>query len=145
MAESSDESIDEYQANIEKKLADPYLLETVRLLNEGCENAKKWKKNKKKEDIPYGVHIRTWDITDVDYNYTACTNYCMHLDAWDVCPDEDVICDSCETILKERISKLPFNVYNNSKIKMINDFISLQKQMSQVLERLSKLEELVKK
>lgn len=143
-SESDDDPSLEYEKSIHAKEADPYLVETVRLLNEGCINANRWK-NTKKEDRVYGVHIKEWNITHIDYDFKECTKYCMFIESWDVFLEESRLCDSCAKILKERIGKLPFNIYNKSQSALINDFISLQKQMDQVLERLTKLEETGKK
>ena len=55
---------------------------------------------------------------------------------WDVCPGEYRLCDSCHTIIKNRIHK-PFT---KSKSELIYDSILLQEQMNNVLERLAKLE-----
>jgi len=123
-----------YQRNFERKEKDEYLLETVKLLNEGCQNAKKYAT--KEEQNKYGVRYYEWDITDIDYEYEECRRYCLYTEAWDVCPSEYTICNSCHKIIENRIKKS----FTKSKSELIYDIILLKKQMENVLERLTKLE-----
>ena len=95
----------EYLKNLARKEKDMYLLETVKLLNEGCTNAVKYADPKKlrQEDS----ELYRWYIDDIDYDFAECRKYCLFREAWDVCSAEYVSCDSCKKILVQRI-KHPF-------------------------------------
>jgi hypothetical protein len=76
----SDDNNEDYlylnQRNLERKEKDEYLLETVKLLNEGCQNAKKYAT--KEERNKYGVRYYKWNIKYIDYEYTECRQYCLY-------------------------------------------------------------------
>jgi len=136
MSYSDDEQkTPEYLKNLARKEKDMYLLETVKLLNDGCANAVKYADPKKQSHDD--VELYRWNIHDIDYDFAECRKYCLFTEAWDVCPDEYVSCDSCYKIFLQRI-KLPFK---KSKSELIFEMILLQEKMTNVLERLSKLEE----
>ena len=124
---------DEYVKQRARKEKDMYLLETVKLLNEGCINALKYTDfNKQRKD---NVELYTWDIDNIDYDVEECRTYCIIVDRW--CPPyERNLCSVCKKILRQRI-ELPFT---KSKSEVIYDMILLQQKMKNVLERLSKLE-----
>ena len=134
MSYSDEETNSEYLKINLKKEKDLYLLETVKLLNEGCINAVKFADPTKQEE--YCTHFYSWNITDIDYDFQECRKYCLISDAWDICPMDFWLCDSCEKILKQRIQE-PFT---KSKSELIYDMILLQEKMNYILERLDKLE-----
>ena len=125
---------DEYVKQRARKEKDRYLLETVKLLNDGCTNAVKYTDPEKlcNDD----AELYRWDIDDIDYDFAECRKYCLFTEAWDVCPDDYWLCDACKKILEQRI-KLPFK---KSKSELIYEMILLQEKMTNVLERLAKLE-----
>ena len=124
----------DYQKHRARKEKDLYLLETVKLLNDGCANAVKYADPKTR--VSEEVKLYNWDIDDIDYDFEECRNYCLYEWPWDVCPGEYRLCNSCHTIIKNRIHK-PFT---KSKSELIYDSILLQEQINNVLERLAKLE-----
>ena len=137
MSDSDDEKKDPtttYLKNLARKEKDIYLLETVKLLNDGCTNAVKYADPKKLRQE--GAELYRWDIDDIDYDFAECRKYCLFEDAWDVCSAEYWLCDPCKNILVQRI-KLPFK---KSKSELIYEMILLQEKMTNVLERLAKLE-----
>ena len=135
MSDSDDEKKDpEYLKNLARKEKDMYLLKTVKLLNEECTNAVKYADPKTLRQE--GAELYRWDIDDIDYDFAECRRYCLFTEAWDVCPADHWLCDACKKILVKRI-KLPFK---KSKSKLIYEMILLQEKMTNVLERLAKLE-----
>jgi len=135
MSYSSDEDIDlEYLKHHTRKEKDIYLLETIKLLNDGCINAIKYVDPKKQHTD--GAQVHKWNIDNIDYDFEECRKYCLYTEPWDVCPADYWLCDSCDTIIKNRIQK-PFT---KSKSELIYDSILLQEQMKNILERLAKLE-----
>jgi hypothetical protein len=90
MSDSDDDNKDYlYQRNFERKKKDEYLLETVKLLNEGCQNAVKYADPKKQSYDD--VVLYKWNIDNIDYDFAECRKYCLFLKAWDVCPSEYTI------------------------------------------------------
>ena len=135
MSDSDDEKKD--LKNLARKKKDIYLLETVKLLNDGCTNAVKYADPKKFCTV--GAELYRWDIDDIDdidYDLAECRKYCLCTEAWDVCPDDYWLCDACKNILEQRI-KLPFK---KSKSELIYEMILLQEKMTNVLKRLDKLD-----
>jgi hypothetical protein len=125
---------DEYEKQRARKEKDRYLLETVKLLNEGCINALKYTDfNKQRKD---DVEVHTWDIDDIDYDVDECRTYCIIVNKYDSSYYERNLCSVCKKILRQRI-ELPFT---KSKSEVIYDMMLLQEKMKNVLERLSKLE-----
>lgn len=135
---SDDDSIDhreiEYLKKCARKEKDMYLLETVKLLNEGCINAVKYADFNKQRK--YDVEVYTWDIDDIDYDIEECRTYCIIVDRFSMSDYERKMCSVCKQILRQRI-ELPFK---KSKSEIIHDMMVLQEKMKNVLERLTKLE-----
>lgn len=135
MSYFNDEDIDlEYLKHHTRKEKDIYLLETVKLLNDGCTHAVKYEDPKKQKTD--GAKVHRWDIDDIDYDFEECRKYCLYIEDWDVCPAQRLLCKSCDLIINNRILE-PFT---KSKSELIYDSILLQKQMTHILERLAKLE-----
>lgn len=129
--QSDEEQDPEYLKTHIRKGKDMYLMETVKLLNEGCTNAKKYNSYTRR-----GEQLYKWCIDDIDYDFDVCRAYCLYTDPWDVCSGEYRLCSSCNTIIKTRIQE-PFT---KTKSELIYDSILLQEQMKNILERLAKLE-----
>ncbi len=134
----SDSDKEHLQKTRERKEKDEYLLETVKLLNEGCLNAKEYASIEEEQNIE-GVICYKWKISNIDYDFEACRGYCMYREAWDICPAEFTLCKSCKNIFDDRIIK-PFT---KSKSDLIYDNIILQKQIQVIIEKIVKIESIL--
>ena len=110
---------------------DKYLEDVVHELNEHCCS---YEMNEALQQLPdcYYISNLKWTINDINYNIDECRDHCITY-LWNRGHVEYYLCDSCKSILNNKIKLRTYNLHKDINVLKTN-FQKLEEKMNKILE-----------